>query len=322
MRLVSRVVTAAAIAVATIVLSSASLGAPSAADIETARDQFNAGLELRDKGDLRGAMTRLRIADKLVHTPITALEVGRTHLMLGELVEGVEALLSVARIPVAAGESENAKAARKEAAALAEQTAPRIPSLHVAISAAPSGLRVTIDGVEVPADTLVAPRKLDPGRHAIVVSAPGYVTSRSEVTLAEKETRTVNVTLTPTTSAPSSVDGGAPAKAGAPVLAYVGFGVAGAGLLVGGVTGVMTLGKAARVRDECPGGACTTEEGRADLRDGRTLGTVSTISFAVAGVGAVVGTLSLVLRADERPAKVVELRPWVGLGSVGLSGAF
>src|SRR4051794_11817389 len=107
----------------TVVLLRPLFAAPSVADIETARDQFNAGLDLREKGDLKGALAKLVLADRLVHTPITALELGRTHVMIGHLLEGVEVLLSVARIDKSASESTNAAAARVEAQQLADDTA-------------------------------------------------------------------------------------------------------------------------------------------------------------------------------------------------------
>ena len=73
---------------------------PSAADLESARELFKEGREARQNGDLKRALDRFKAAHAYGQTPVTALELGRTHIQLGELVEGREVLLSVARIKV------------------------------------------------------------------------------------------------------------------------------------------------------------------------------------------------------------------------------
>ncbi len=87
-------------------------------------------------------------------------------------------------------------------------------------------------------------------------------------------------------------------------LTYGGIVVGGAGLLVGAVTGIMTLSKASTVKTDCTGGAnkmqCTTPDGTSALNAGNTLGAVSTVSFVVAGVGAGVAIVSLIV--GHKPA--------------------
>ena len=70
----------------------------SAADVAQARVLFNEGTTLRDKGNLAGALEKLRTAHSISATPITGLELGRTYQALGKLVEAREAYLGVARI--------------------------------------------------------------------------------------------------------------------------------------------------------------------------------------------------------------------------------
>src|SRR5262245_33623847 len=96
---------------------------------EEARAHLRQGNELRASGDLRGALAKYRAPHAIAGTLITGLEVGRTHLLLGELVEALAALEAVAGIPKKPNESSNTSAARAEAARLAAEITPRIPTL-------------------------------------------------------------------------------------------------------------------------------------------------------------------------------------------------
>src|SRR5690242_13340717 len=89
---------------------------PTAADLESARDLFKEGQALRAKGDLEGALTKFKAADALAGTPITGVELGKTLLQMGKLVEAREGFLSVGRIPTKPNESPQTKKARAEAA--------------------------------------------------------------------------------------------------------------------------------------------------------------------------------------------------------------
>jgi hypothetical protein len=87
----------------------------SAADLAQARQLFNQGLGLRDKGDAVGAIEKLRAANAVAATPITGIELGRTYASAGRLVEAREALLAVGRLPVAPQETARSAAARADA---------------------------------------------------------------------------------------------------------------------------------------------------------------------------------------------------------------
>jgi hypothetical protein len=105
---------------------------------------------------------------------------------------------------------------------------------------------------------------------------------------------------------------------------FVGFGVAGAGVIAGGITGLLAMSKSSDVEDQCNGDVCplSAEE---DNDSATTLAHVSTISFAVAGAGAAVGVLGLLLSgsSDEPAASAgLTLEPIVGPTSLGVRGRF
>ncbi|HEX4448937.1 MAG TPA: hypothetical protein VH044_19485, partial [Polyangiaceae bacterium] len=86
-------------------LAAPSAGAqPSAADRETARSMMQEGRDLREKGDLKGALQRFKAADDIMHVPTTSLEVARTQVSLGLLVEALDTIANIHKVPPAADE--------------------------------------------------------------------------------------------------------------------------------------------------------------------------------------------------------------------------
>jgi len=328
------------------VLGALAIGAPareacaqqrSAVDIAQARELFNQAMDLREKGNVNDSLEKFRAAHALAGTPITGLELGRTYVTAGKLVEAREAFLSVGRIAVQPAETAKSRAARKESAELAEQVRPRIPSLVVRVVGVPmDSVAVTVDGAVVPAEALAAPRLVNPGSHKIVATTTSGGNAETTVELKDGETREVELKIvlapSPTTTAgtggpsvPTPAETPAPpaASSGLGPLVYAGFGVAVAGAAVGSVTGLMSLSKASAVKNACDGTTCPRSiDG--DLTSGRTLGTVSTIAFAVAGAGAVAGVIGLIVAPHHEPPapSAAWIRPWVGPGSAGVTGGF
>jgi hypothetical protein len=329
--------------------SSTAFADPSAADKETARGLMNDGRAARDKGDNKGALKAFAAADSLMHVPTTGLELAKAQVAVGQLVEARDTALRVTRIPAKDGEPAPFKAARDAAASLNDELGGRIPSLTLTLKNVPDGVTpdVTIDGAEVPAEVLGHPRKLNPGHHAIEAKA-GTATGKQEVDIAEKETKEVTIELPAQEAAPPAPppDESKPAEQpaessrGNKVMIWGGFGLAAVGVVAGSVTGIMALSKASSIKGSpaCSGSTCNTSVD-GDLSSGKTMATVSTISFIAAGVGATIGVIGLFVGgggdaaaapadkpAEAPPADATSLRlhvvPWIGLGSAGLNGTF
>jgi hypothetical protein len=184
--------------------------APSAADRESARVAFTAANKLRDAGDVRGALEKYKAAYALAPTPVTALEVGRAEKDLGQLVEAREVLLHVESMPASSAESPKARAARREAAALAAKIAQRIPKLVLSVVGPAGAAAITVDGATIPREALSVPRSLDPGIHVVLAVAGGRTVQRS-VELREGETREVSLDVTSLAPRGGGVVGSAPA---------------------------------------------------------------------------------------------------------------
>lgn len=314
-RRLSIAVTLAGLLAATTAATPAYAAEPTAAEAETALQLYKDGKALRESGDAQGGLAKLRAAYALVPTPITATELGRAYIALGQLVEAREVLLAVPRIPVRLNESAKASEARIEAEHLAAELRPRLASVTVRPKGvAPGGLvKVTVDGVAVPPDAVTVPRVLNPGPHVIVLEANGQRV-QSDVTLAEGQARDVEIEVTaavdPNATASPVGSSGPPAEQGRrkiSPLVYVGFGTAIVGIGVGTVTGIITLSTASSLKDSCRDGRCPASA-QSDLDSTSTTGAISTIGFAVGAAGLVVGVVGLVLSGRSSDVALVSTK--------------
>lgn len=302
-------------------------GEPTAADAETALQLYKEGKERREKGDLPAALEKLRAAYALVETPITALELGRTYAMQGKLVEAREILLGVARLPVRKNESKKATEARAESEKMAAELKPRLATITVRVKASGKTPKLTVDGVAIPPEAASVPRVVNPGAHAIVVELDGR-TNKVDASVREGESRDVEIEAPASGDASSSDNPKPPVEqrddapsTGRSPLVYVGFGTAAVGLAVGAVTGIMTLSKASSLDETCQGDRCPPSA-QSDLDSASTTGTISTVAFAVAGVGLVVGTVGLFMSKSEPAAPQPGARLYLTPAGAGLRGSF
>ena len=338
--------------------------AETAADIETAKAAIVEGRARLEKGDLAGARDQFKAAWALVRTPKNGVELAETHEKLRELVEARLVYVDVTKLPPRDKESKESLEAREKADARAADLQARIPTITVRLEGVPKGVEpeVSIDDASVPLAALAAPRRLNPGKHVVLVRVKGQPAKKTAFDLAEKQTRVVVVDLTadeaatkpavapakPEAPSPSAkpegsagsvaakgdpataqvaspkVDGASPVeKRGMGALAWLGFGIGGVGLVVGGVTGALAAGKASIVKDNCPNQVCPPAY-HADLNAAKAYSTLSNIGFAVGVVGLGVGVWGLVSGSSAEPTKAASARvqPWIGLGSAGVTGEF
>jgi hypothetical protein len=314
---------------------------PTAAQKETARTLMKEGRTRREKGDHKGALEAFTGADEIMRVPTTGFEVGKEQLELGMLVEARDTFLRVSRVPEEKGEPAPFAEARKQAKDFAAQIEPRIPTLEIKITA-PDGaeVKVTIDGNPVPKAALALPHRLNPGAHEIVAMS-GAVKRKATIELKESETKETALDLTPTAeeaAAPPPPPEVEPkpekpeqpiATGGTSTLTWVGFGVAGAGVIAGSITGFIAMSKTSSAKDQCDGSRCPPST-HDDLSSARSMATISTISFIVAGVGIGVGVYGLVSSGGSKPATATgsNVGPFrsvtavIGPGSLGLTGNF
>jgi len=287
--------------------------------VESAKVQFTQGLELRGKNDEAGALAHFKAAYALVPSPITGLELGRTQLALGQILEGRATLLEAAAMPKKDSESERAGQARDEAAKLADEAKGRLASVQVTYVSAPKGtVTLTIDDAPIPPDAASLPRVVNPGHHVIVARSDGKV-GRADVDVQSGEQRAVPLTFVSETPAPAPKG-----KLVLSPLVFVGFGTAALGAVVGISTGIGAFAMTSAVKSECPNYVCPPSAA-SDVDRSKTLGTVSTISFIIAGAGGIAGIIGLAISKRlpvEGATTSFVVRPTVGPGMLGLEGTF
>jgi hypothetical protein len=300
------------------------------------------GIALFQQGKAPEASEKLEKAYQLLPVPSVALWSARALEKRGLLVEASERYMEAGRMSGFKGDQDVQLQAQKDAARELEGLTPRIPSLVIAVSPAGDGQAVvTLDGKPVPPALLGEEQPVNPGAHQIDVTLGERKVSR-RVTLAEAEKKTETIGLdsgAPSAStsshSPVSVAGDAskPADTGTGsgstqrTVAYVALAAGGAGLALGGVSGVLALSKRGSLEDN-PGcnadkNVCLASQ-RSEVESLDTLRTLSTVGLVAGGVLATTGVVLLLTSKPKTNASAVQPQLALRLAprSLTLSGTF
>ncbi|MGZ3449134.1 MAG: hypothetical protein ACXVEF_06020 [Polyangiales bacterium] len=325
-----------ALAIAGASLAPSVSAGPDAADVESARALRKEGKKLRAAKDFAGALEKFKAAYALVPTAVTGYELATAYVDVHRLIEARAQALAVVDMPKEVDETEVSAKARDDAKKLAAELAGRIPGLRVKIVGAPAGTMLTLDDQPLAIEVAAAGRKVNPGKHVVVAQAPGMVTQRADIELAESDDREIVLTFQPVavTEVPVPSPQAAPAvptpqpvpprdlppASSTSSLVYAGVAIAGTGLLVGAVTGGLALGAASDLKKGCEGTTCPRSS-QSKYDAAHTLATVSTVSFLFALGGGALTVVGLVQGGPSEP-RHARVTPTVGLGFVGISGDF
>jgi hypothetical protein len=141
-------------------------------------------------------------------------------------------------------------------------------------------------------------------------------------------------------SGPPPVAGPEP-KGSSKTLGFVLIGVGGAGIALGSIFGALALGRRSTLDNACSPKSNCPLESQPDIDSLHTFATVSTVGFAVGGVGLATGLIVLLTsksqaggevksassapsagRAPDRPLTKPSVTPFVGPRSFGFEGSF
>jgi hypothetical protein len=345
----------AAVCLAVIGLTAPPALAQADADRATARSLGGDGQQALENKDYRTAEDRFRRADNLVHAPTLMLGLARALAGQGKYVESQETYHRIVREGIAPGAPEAFKRALADAKKEVDTVASKIGGVTITVHA-PGGAeqpnaKVVLDGSPVNTASLGVRRSVDPGSHVLQVSADGMKPAEVRFDVPPGGAVDEPVTLEVDRSAPSplapasvpatapseqtSVSPGAEPPSSAPstssrggsgtVLPWVAFGIGGAGLAAGAVTGFLAMQKHSDLANKCDRAACQLAQ-QGDLDSYHTIATISTAGFIVGGVGVVAGVVLMLTRPKPEtvPPPQIGLRvvPVIGLGSIGAVGAF
>ncbi|MBS2016600.1 MAG: hypothetical protein JST00_27195 [Deltaproteobacteria bacterium] len=300
---------------------------PSAGDLATARMALREGLSLRESGDLNGALGRLQTAYDLVPTPITAFELGKTHMMMGKVLQAHELFKKISRMPSTLEESPRSVSSREEAARLASDLEPRIPTLRIRMTLAAdatASVRVDDDPITLVPGT-PTPRAVDPGKHLLVAKAGDGPEQRVTIEIGEGETRDVELApqwIPPRPKATADGKNVVLVRTTNP-LVFVGFTLSGASFTIATVATVVAINAAERAKDRCGAAYCSPAVQKDDLQQAKVWTAAAGITAAASIGFAALGILSLNKPVTEKvTATGPTVQPYVGLGGAGLRGSF
>jgi hypothetical protein len=166
---------------------------PSAALKAEARERFDRGVSLFERGDNAGALAEFKHTYALIPNPLVLYNMGLVYAAMNRPVDAADALgdfLSQAGSAISEDQRKHAESVR------AEQDK-RIAQI-VVLTNAPA--TVEVDGIEAGQTPLAKPIRVSSGAHVVSVLAQGYLPQHKEITLAGQTTETVSLTLQPTES--------------------------------------------------------------------------------------------------------------------------
>jgi hypothetical protein len=303
---------------------------PSDVDRATARALAREGYEAQRRGQFGLAADRFERADALVHAPTLLLGLARAQQGLGELVEAQETYQRLLREPLSADAPPAFVKAIEEAKREAPGVAARLAWVTLVVRGpsvkGPNAARVTVDAVSVPAAAIGVRRACNPGTHVARAFAPGFDSAEHSFALNEGGAQTIVLDLPPAAAAPALAGREAVPEAATAERAsswhrtagIVALGAGAVGLIVGGVTGGLALGRHASLSDECPNARCSTAHA-GDVDTYRTLADVATVATIAGAAAAAAGVVLLVIPpASARPSVGV----YAGPRAAGITGTF
>ncbi|HEY8076471.1 MAG TPA: hypothetical protein VIF62_20240 [Labilithrix sp.] len=289
---------------AIVLLAALGFAAPARAQSNEAGAEalFNEGVALVESGHVEEGCKKLEASEAL--DPATG-----TLIHLGDCYEKVGRAASAwARFREAA--SRASKDGRTDWETVAKTRASEIePKLaHLRIDAT-AGITVRRDGQDVPAAAFGSALPIDPGDYTIAASANGKKTWSAKVHVESASLTTVSVPALedePASSSPAS-----PSAEPDATLRTVGWGIAAvgvAGVIVGGVSGLVAIGHNNASKRSCPNdGPCADDSARSDNASARTAATISTVGFVAGGV-LLAGGIALVL-VSPSPRTAIRATP-------------
>jgi hypothetical protein len=333
-------------AVAASVLGARSAAAQSLGEASAiAEGLFQQARELVKQGRYDEACPKLAESQRLDPKLGTLLNLAVCHEKQGRTASAWGEYSSAAGIARREGQREREEFARKQLAALEKQ----LSHVVLQLSGPVPGLQITLDDQPLTVAVVGVPLPIDPGVHRLAAAAPGRLPWSREVDVPKDRTDMVitvpaldsvpaaapvpqsavapvvvpapSPPLAPAPQEPPSRRGRPPPSSTPPVLMGVGFGVGGAALLVGAVTGGMSLSNTSSIKSLCSGNACPSgQQGAID--SATTLANVSNVAFALGAAGVAVGIVGVVLRPRTPEQDALVVSPFVGPGVAGLRGRF
>jgi hypothetical protein len=279
-------------------------------DATLAEAAFRRGRELLQEGKTHEACAQFAESRRLEPKVGTLLNLAACQEQEGKVASATATYAEAVELAVRTGQAEREAFGRAQLA----EARKKLSYLVVRPHAPRDGLRVSIDGKEVPSALFGTPLPMDPGDYAVTASAPEAQSWTATVHLGAGSVD-VNV---PGLESASRVATTAPPSRSISVLpiALLGVGIAAVG--AGTAFGLTAVAKRNDSDTYCSGAACT-QPGLDAIQQGRTAATISDVAFgvSVAALGAGLYFLIADRTAAPRPNAGLRVAPFVASGAGG-----
>lgn len=335
---------AAAVCIGTLAVSAS---AQPKSPTDEARELARQGWAALDAENYKEALAKVVQAEALYHAPVHLVLMGQAQAGLGKLADALTTFERLAAEPLGDAAPKAFKDAQENGRKRMRELLARVPSLLVVVENADGPTTVTVDGQKVDFSNGVAVR-MDPGDHAIEVTAQGIDPVKQTVKLPEKggvvrvpimlkpravgtASPSASVSAAPSvtstaSAAPTTSATVAPDSSPSRTPAYIAFGAAGAGIIVGAITGGLSLSMTSELKKVCvPNNNCPQRE-QGSIDSANTMANVSTATFVIGGVAAAAGVVLMLVdvgpKSPPKGASKVRVEPWISIGGAGLRGSF
>jgi hypothetical protein len=312
----------------------------SQADKAAARALFEEGRTLAGQGRHAEACPKFEASLKTEPGVGTMFNLADCYENVGKTASAWSMYLEVAALTRADGQKDREQLARTRA----KKLEPRLNKLTVDVAPDMNGVRgfvVRRDGSEVIRGMYGSAIPVDPGQHDLEATAPGRKRWEKSVNVTGEGTQTmVSVPVLEPDAAAAAPIATAPSASVQPItpaqpeqtaqggstlrtLGWVTLAVGAAGLVLGGVTGGMALGKKSDLEGKCTPDRRCSPDLKDDISSYNGMRTLSTVGFVIGAVG-VVGGVVLIWRGggkSEAPRKETG-RLVIGPGSLAWQGRF
>jgi hypothetical protein len=293
-----------------------SIAPASGQDSAASEALFKAGVADMEAGKLETACPAIAESHRLEPRPGTLFTLAQCEAKWGKVASAVahfsEYLGFVSQMP-AVDHARHVDRAKKAQLQL-EKLGPEVPHLTlVPPPGAPRELSVKRDGIVLSAASMGVALPVDPGEHVVVTRTPGGPEHTQHFRIGLREHKRVELVVKQSGAAPRG-----PARSSASGYrssALVAGGIGVAGVVVGAVAGIVSIGKKKTVDDNCSGRFCN-DEGLSAADDGRTAARVSTAGFAVGAAGLATAVVLWVLAPRSREGSSAARR-WIPTASLG-----
>jgi hypothetical protein len=299
-------------------------------DSAAAESLFNAGRALMDSGHPAEACPKFEASFRAEPSGGTLLNLALCHQLQGRTASAWAEYRRAADMIRALGQQERAD----EAMRYALELEPRLSQLAVSVTGPVPGLRVLRGGVPLVDGAWGVGLPVDPGRHRLIASAPGYQSWSTDVEIGANGDRKAVAVPPLRRELPSARPATVPSKEGTAPGYLAGLVIGATGLVslgVGAVLGIVASNDIADAESDetlCGVDRLCTPAGEDVVARARTEAHISTLAF---GIGAAMAASGIVLvlvtlesgtasseQDDADASAAVALQPWLGPAEGGL----